>query len=163
MSAPKTSTQTVAERRAAEAQVSALIEKIAPAHVSLVGAARRALRKRLPSAFEVAYEYRDWIVLSFSPSEKGYEGVLAIRADADGVRLCFHAGKSLADPEKLLKGSGSLVRWMELESAAALARPAVKRLIDAAIAQNRVPFARTGRGPVLVRPAAARKRTPRPG
>ena len=102
---------------------------------------RRWLRKRLPTAHEVVYEYRDYFVISYSPNEHGYEGVLAIRASADGVRLYFNRGKELPDPAKLLQGSGKQTRWINLEGASTIARPEVARLIDEAIARNRVPFA----------------------
>ena len=118
---------------------------------------RRGLRKRLPTAHEVVYEYRDCFVISYSPNERGYEGVLAIRASADGVRLYFNRGKGLPDPGKLLQGAGKKARWIHLEGASTLARPAVARLIDEAIARNRVPFARTGRGPVVIRSTAAKQ------
>ena len=97
-------------------------------------------------------------VISYSPNERGYEGVFAIRASADGVRLYFNRGKGLPDPEKLLRGSGNQTRWIHLEGASTLARPAVARLIDEAIARNRVPFARTGRGPVVIRSESAKQR-----
>ena len=93
----------------------------------------------------------DFFVISYSPNERGYEGVLAIRASANGVRLYFNRGKELPDPAKLLQGSGNQTRWIHLEGASTLARPAVALLIDEAIARNRVPFARTGRGPVVIR------------
>lgn len=98
------STQSAVERRSAEAQVRTRITKIAPAHLGLVSAMRRWLQKRLPTAHELVYEYRDWFVISYSPSERGNEGLLAIRADADEVRLCFNYAKELPDPEKLLRG-----------------------------------------------------------
>ncbi len=49
---------------------------------------RLSLRKLLPTAHEVVHEYHNQgaVVVSFSPNEHGYEGVLAIRADADGVK-----------------------------------------------------------------------------
>jgi hypothetical protein len=119
------------------------------------------MRKRLPTAHEVVYEYRDCFVISYSPNERGYEGVLAIRASADGVRLYFNRGKGLPDPEKLLRGSGSQTRWIHLEGASTIARPEVARLIEEAIARNHVPFARTGRGPVVVRSAPAKQSRPR--
>src|SRR3954469_4302458 len=150
-------TQSAAERRAAEAQLGTLIARFAPAHQRLVGAVRRSLRTRLPAAHEVVYEYRDCFVVSYSPSERGYEGVLAIRGSSDGVRLYFNQGKGLPDPEKLLRGSAN-ARWILVEGASTLARPAVARLIDEAIARNRVPFARTGRGSVVVRSTAVKKR-----
>lgn len=152
-----TSPQSATERRAAEAEARTLIAKFAPDHLRLVSATRRSLRKRLPTVHEVVYEYRTWFVISYSPSQHGYEGVLAIRGDADGVKLYFNFGKELPDPEKLLQGS-SRARWIGVERATALARPAVKSLIDEAIARNRVPFASTGRGSVVIRSASAKKR-----
>ena len=152
------STQSAALRRSAEAQLRTLIDKFAPAHLRLIGAMRRSLRKRLPTAHEVVYEYRDWFVISYSPNERGYEGVLAIRADADGVKLYFNRGKELPDPEKLLQGSGKQTRSIDVEGASTLARPEVASLIDEAIARNRVPFERAGRGSVVIRSTSAKKR-----
>lgn len=157
MSTSQLKTQSATERRAAETQLRALVARFAPAHERLVGATRKWLLGLLPTAHEIVYEYRDWIVLSYSPSERGYEGVLAIRADALGVKLYFNQGKGLPDPEKLLKGSAQ-ARWIAVESAAALARPAVVALAREAIARNTVPFAVAGRGPIVLRPATARKR-----
>ena len=152
------STQSVVARRSAEAQLRALVAKFAPAHLRLIGTMRRSLRKRLPTALEVVYEYRDWFVISYSPNEHGYEGVLAIRASANGVSLYFNHGKELPDPEKLLQGSGKQTRSIDVEGASTLARPEVARLIDEAIARNRVPFARAGRGSVVDRAASQRRR-----
>jgi hypothetical protein len=158
MSSSQPSTQTAAARRAAEAELGGLIAKYAPAHQRLIGALRRWLRKRLPTAYEVVYEYSGFFVISCSPTERGYEGVFGIRASADVVRLYFSFSKGLPDPEKLLQGSGSRARWIPLEGMSILSRPAVARLIEEAIARNRVPFARTGRGPVVIRSVAAKKR-----
>jgi hypothetical protein len=153
------STQSAAERRSAEAELSTLIARFAPAHLQLIGAMRRSLRKRLPTAHEVVYEYRDWLVISFSPNERGYEGVLGIRADTDGVKLFFNRCKELPDPAKLLQGSGGQVRSIDVEGASTLARPEVARLIDEAIAHNPVPFESTGRGSVVLsRSTSAKKR-----
>lgn len=150
------STQSAVARRSAEAQARTLIAKFAPAHLRLVAAMRRSLRKRLPTAHEVVYEYRDWFVISYSPNERGYEGVLAIRGSADGVKLYFNQGKELPDPVKLLQGSGQ-TRWINVEGASTLARPQVALLINEALARNSVPFARAGRGSVIIRSASAKK------
>jgi hypothetical protein len=157
MSTSQPSAQSAMARRSAETELRGLIARFAPAHQRLIDTMRRRLRKRLPTAHEVVYEYRDFFVISYSPSEHGYEGVLAIRASADGVRLYFSRGKGLPDPEKLLRGSGQ-TRWLDVEGASTLARPAVAGLIDEAIARNRVPFADTGRGVVVLRSASAKKR-----
>ena len=153
------STQSAVARRSAEAQLRTLIAKFAPAHLRLIGAMRRWLRKRLPTAHEVVYEYHNLgaVVISFSPNEHGYEGVLGIRADSDGVKLYFNRGKELPDPEKLLQGSGKQTRSIDVEGVSTLARPEVASLIDEAIARNPVPFARAGRGSVVIRSTSAKK------
>jgi hypothetical protein len=153
------STQSAVARRTAEAELHALIDKFAPAHLRLIGTIRRCLRKRLPTAHEVVYEYANQgaVVISYSPNEHGYDGVLAIRGDADGVKLYFNQGKDLPDPAKLLQGS-SQTRWIHVEGASTFARPAVVRLIDEALAHNRVPFARAGRGSVVIRSSSAKPR-----
>ena len=158
MSTSQLSTQSAVARRSAEAELRRLIATFASAHQRLIGAMRRWLRRRLPTSHEVVYEYRDSFVISYSPNERGYEGVLAIRASASGVKLYFNRGKGLPDPEKLLRGAGNQTRWIHLEGASINARPAVVRLIDEAIARNRVPFARTGRGPVVIRSGSATQR-----
>ena len=155
-------TQSAVERRSAEAQLRELIHKFAPEYFRLIGAMRRSLQKRLPTAHEVVYEYQNLgaVVISYSPNERGYEGVLAIRADANGVKLYFNQGKDLPDPEKLLQGS-SQTRWIPMEGASTLARPEIVRLIEEAIARNQVPFASGGRGSVVIRSASTKKRRPK--
>lgn len=148
------------ERRSAEDQLRMLIAKLAPAHQRLIGAMRRRLRERLPTAHELVYEYRGFFVISYSPTERGYEGVLGIRASADGVRLFFNRGTELPDPAKLLQGSGNQARSIDVEGASTLARPEVARLIDEAIARNPVPFARAGRGSVVIRSTSVKRRRP---
>jgi len=154
------SAQSAAARRSAEAQLRILISEFAPAHQRLIVAARRWLQKRLPTAHEIVYEYRDCFVISYSPDDRGYEGVLGIRASEDGVMLYFNRGKELPDPAKLLQGSGKQTRMINLEGASTLARPDVASLIDEAVARNRVPFADAGRGPVVIRSTSASKRRP---
>ncbi|MFT3808242.1 hypothetical protein [Arenimonas sp.] len=152
--------KTATEQPTLEAQAQALIAKFAPAHVELTGAVRQKLRKRLPGACEIVYEYRSWFVISYSPNDHGYEGVLGIRGDAEGVKLFFNRGKELPDPQKLLKGSGRLVRSVDLEDANALARPAIVNLIGEAIARNPIAFGGSGHGSTIVRSASAKtKRT----
>lgn len=143
-----------------EAEVRSLIAAYASAHAQLIGAARRWLQERLPTAHEIVYEYRDCFVISYSPNEHGYEGVFALRASADGVQLYFNQGKGLPDPAKLLKGSGKLVRSIPVASAATLVRPEVVALVDEALSRNPVPYASTGRGAVHIRSTAAKQRRP---
>jgi hypothetical protein len=155
MSTSELAPPSAAERRSAEAAALALISKFAPGQEKLVSAVRKWVRKRLPTAYEVVYEYRSWFVFSYSPSDRGYEGVLGIRGDADGVKLYFTQGKGLPDPEKRLRGSAQ-ARWIAVEAASTLALPAVANLADEAIARSAVPFAPTGRGPIVLRSKSTR-------
>lgn len=157
-------TQTTAERRAVEAELRTLIDKHATEHLQIIAAMRKWLRKRLPTAHEVVYEYENLgaVVISFSPNKLGYQGVCGIRATANEVKLYFNSGKGLPDPQKLLQGSGQ-TRWLLVEGVSTLARPAVVSLADEAIARNLVPFASAGRGSVIVQSTSAKKqryRTP---
>jgi hypothetical protein len=156
MTIAEPNSQSAAARRAAEAQLRTLLAKVAPAQQRLTSALRRKLRTRLPTAHELVYEYSDSVVISYSPDQRGYEGVLAVRVSADEVRLYFNRGKGLPDPEKLLRGSGKQTRWIAVESASVLTRPAVAALIDEALARTSVPFARSGRGPVVIRSQATK-------
>lgn len=158
MSTSQKNTQSAAERRAAEAELNGLIDKHAPEHLELVTAIRRKLRKLMPTAYEIVYEYGNLgaVVISFSPSEHGHEGVFGIRAIAKEVKLYFNFGKGLPDPEKLLQGSGQ-TRWILMEDASTLKRPEIVRLIDEAIARNKVPFAPTSHGPVVILSKSTKK------
>lgn len=156
MSTTSQPTQSTSDRKSEEAHLSTLIAKFASKHAQLISAARRSLRKHLPSAYEIVYEYRSWLVISISPSDRGYEGVFGIRADAGGVKLYFNQGKQLPDPEKLLKGSAQ-VRSIDLEDESTFKHPAVANLIDAAIARTRDSFAPDANGPVVIRSESTKK------
>src|SRR5689334_17286830 len=104
MSTSQLTPQSAVARRSAEAELGKLIAKFAPAHQRLVGTIRRWLRKRLSTAHELVYEYADSFVISYSPNERGYEGVFAVRGSTSGVSLYFNRGKELPDPAKLLRG-----------------------------------------------------------
>lgn len=158
MSTSKPNPQPAVARRSAEAELRALVTRFAPRHRRLIGAVRRSLQNRLPAAHELVYEYRDCFVISYSPNERGYEGVLAIRASAQGVKLYFNHGKGLPDPEKLLRGSGAQARWIAVEAASTLSRPAVVSLMGEAIARTHATFERNGRGRIVIRPTAAKQR-----
>lgn len=151
--------QSAAERKAAEAQTHALVAKFSPDNLRLVSATRRRLLERLPTAHEVVYEYRDCFVISYSPSEHGYEGVFAIRGSADGVKLYFQRGSELPDPAKLLRGSGGKSRSIDLEGSSTFARPEVVSLMEAAIALHSAPFASAGRGSIVLRSEAKKPKT----
>jgi hypothetical protein len=143
-----------------ESQLRALIAKFASKDQKLIRAVRSAVRKRLPTANELMYDYSGKLVLGYTPTEHGKDGVLSIAAGPDGVRLYFGGGAHLPDPKELLLGSGG-ARYIPVETARRLAHPDVKALIAAAIDQAKVPLPTKGRGRLIDRSAAQKKRARR--
>jgi len=133
------------------------IAKFSPEHQRLIRAVRRGLRARLPGAFELVYDNYNFFVIGFGPTERPSDSILSIAAGAGGVSLCFIQGARLPDPDKVLLGSGRQTRFVRLESPRALARPAITRLIAAAVAGSRTPL-RGARGRLIIRSVSAKQR-----
>jgi hypothetical protein len=123
-----------------------------------IRSARRALRKRLPTAIELVYDNYNFLVFGFCASERASSCIVSLAAAANGVGLSFMYGATLPDPQKILLGSGSQNRFVRLPTAATLAEPAVDTLIKAAIKQSRVPLPTTGAGYTVIKSISAKQR-----
>lgn len=143
---------------APEKQLAGFIAKFEPGHQVLIRATRRALRKRFSTAYELVYDNYNFFVIGYSPTERPSDSLVSIAAGANGVGLCFIHGAKLPDPERVLLGSGRQTRFVRLESADLLARPAVRALLAAAIARATTPFQATGRGKLIIRSVSAKQR-----
>jgi hypothetical protein len=143
-----------------EAQLGAYLGRFSAKNQKFFKSIRTAVRKRFPAANELAYDYGTHVVISYSPSDHGIEGIVALAARDDGVRLYFTRGAKLPDPKKLLQGSAG-TRYVMLEKLSQLAHPDIEALIVAAIDQSSVPLPSKGKGTLIIRPTAASKR-PRP-
>ncbi len=146
-----------------EAQLQSFNDRFDPKHQKFIRSIRDALRKRFPTANELAYDYSSFFVIGYSPTEHGIDGIVTIAARADRVDLYFSHGPQLPDPKKLLMGSGKQTRFIRLESARQLAHPDVKAFIAAAIELARVPFSSKGKGSLIIKTnkRAAAKKPPR--
>ena len=145
-----------------EAQLQSFNDRFDPKHQKFVRSIRAALRKRLPTANELAYDYSTFFVISYAPNEQGIDGAVSIAARADRVELYFNHGPQLPDPKKLLLGSGKLTRFIRLESAKQLAHPDVEAFIAGAIELARVPYPSKGKGSLIIKTnktAAAKKKS----
>jgi hypothetical protein len=142
----------------AEKQLRSFIEKFEPKHQLLIRAVRKALRKRFPTAYELAYDNYNFFVIGYSPTERPSDAIVSIAAGANGVGLCFLRGATLRDPRKILLGSGNQTRFLRLESADVLSRPEVEALVAAAIAQAKTPLRAAGRRALIIRSVSAKQR-----
>jgi hypothetical protein len=147
-----------AASNSAEEQLRSFIDKFEPKHRATIRAARKALRKRFPTANELAYDNYNFFVIGFGPSERPSDCFVSIAAAANGVGLCFIQGASLPDPAKILSGSGKQTRFVRLPSAAVLDQPEVHALLSVAAEHAGVPLPGSGGGKLIIRSVSAKQR-----
>jgi hypothetical protein len=147
-----------------EAQLRAFNDRFGPKHQKFIRSVRAAVRKRFPTANELAYDYSSFFVIAYSPTDKGIDAIVSIAARADRVDLYFNNGPQLPDPKKLLLGSGKQTRFVRVEAARQLAHPDVEAFIAAAIDHSSVPLPSKGKGSLIIKTnkmVAAKKRARR--
>ncbi len=113
------------------------------------GTFEEAVARAGAHARELAYELRKLIVqvmpdvvempwprmrmASYGVGEKKKsEHFCYISAQKDDVNLGFYYGAELVDPEKLLQGTGKLLRHVKIREAKAIRGRALRRLLEAA-------------------------------
>jgi len=147
-----------ASSKSPEERLKSFIDKFEPTHRATIRAARNALRKRFPTANQLAYDNYNFFVIGFGPNERPSDCFVSIAAAANGVGLCFIQGASLPDPARILSGSGKQTRFLRLPSAAVLGQPEVQALFDVAAGRARVPLSPSGRGKLIIRSVSAKQR-----
>ena len=149
-----------ASGQSAAKQLAGFIAKFSPAIArDARGALSRMARLVPPGTVRLVYDNYNGLVIGFGPNERASDAIVSILVVADHVTVCFiNDGPTLPDPERLLKGSGSVVRHVRLQSAADLDRPALKTLVKTAIARSDVPFAPRGPSKLVVKSISARQR-----
>ena len=141
-----------------EEQLRSFIEKFAPPHQAIIHAARKKLRKRFPTATELAYDNYNFFVIGFGPNERPSDCIVTIAAAANGVGLCFIRGASLPDPARILSGSGKQTRFVRLPSADVLEQPVLHALLNVAAERARVPLPHSGRGKIIITSVSVKQR-----
>jgi Domain of unknown function (DU1801) len=142
----------------AEDQLRIFVKKFEPQHQAIIRAARRALRKRFPTANELAYDNYNFFVIGYGPTERPSDCFVSIAAAANGVGLCFIQGARLPDPAKVLSGSGKQTRFIRLSAIEALERAPIQTLLTVAAEAARVPLSASGRGKLIIRSVSAKQR-----
>lgn len=154
-----------------ETQIAAYFANYPPAMAKLGKALRARLQALLPGLCEIVYYYENQqaFVISYSPTERGFEGVFSLSVYPDVVKLGFGKGAELAksDPHKLLKGSGKTVRLVELGSIADFDRAELQDLIAAALKLANLRLEPGAKGAIIVKAEeqkqrATRTRKPKP-
>ena len=141
-------------------QLAGFLAKFSPAMTGEARAGLTRLRRLLPTgAVRMVYDNWNGLVVGFGPNERASNAIVSLLVVADHLSLCFvHDAPGLPDPDKLLKGSGNVVRHIRLASARDLDRPPIKALVRAAVARSDVPFAGRGRSKLIIKSISPKQR-----
>lgn len=149
----------------AETQLESFFAKYEPAMVKLGKALRAKLRARLPGLFEIVYVYesQNALVISYSPTERGYDGLCSIALNSNGVNLYFTQGALLfeSDPNKLLQGRGKTARHVELNTVADFDRAEIEVLMVAALKLAKLRLNASATSSVIIKAEAQKQRARR--
>ena len=149
----------------AETQLASFFAKYEPAMAELGKAIRAKLRARLPGLSEIVYVYdsQNALVISYSPTEHGYEGLCSIGLYPRWVKLFFGQGALLskADPSKLLQGRGKTVRHVVLNAVADFDRSEIEVLMAAALKLAKLRLDASAKSSVIIKAEAQKQRARR--
>src|SRR5450432_1466103 len=161
MSGTRTGSRSTTSTASPAKQLSDFIAKFDPKVAKLIQGCRAEVRKLLPTAIELVYDNYNFFVIGYASTERASDCIVSIAAASNGVGLSFYYGASLADPLKLLQGSGKQNRFIRLPSAQQLRVPSVVQLIRTAAAQGKTPLASRGGGNTIIKSVSAKQRARR--
>jgi hypothetical protein len=147
---------------APEIQLDAFLDKYTPAIATLARACLAKMRARLPGALQLVYDNYNALAIGFGPSERASEAIFSIALYPRWVTLFFLDGAGLPDPQRVLKGSGKVVRHIVLASAADLDLPAIQHLMARALQRAEAGIDPAAPGRLVIRSISAKQRPRRP-
>ena len=142
----------------AERRLTSFIEKFEPEHQALIGAVRKVLRKRFPTAFELVYDNYNFFVIGYCTTPCASDCIVSLTGAANGVGLSFYHGATLPDPHGVLQGNGKQNRFVRIPRVEVLSQPAVLALIAAAVTQADTPLPSAGTGELVIQSISAKQR-----
>jgi len=143
-------------------QVADFIARYTPQMAEAITACRRKLCARVPRGFELVYDNYNALAIGYAYADKASASLVSIAGYPRWVTLFFLYGKDLPDPEGLLEGDGARVRSVRLKSPEDLDAPAVRRLLDLALAPHEAEFAAAPPLRTVVKAVAEKQRERRP-
>jgi uncharacterized protein DUF1801 len=143
-------------------QLRRAIGQYAPTVRTVANAALSKLRDRLPGATELVYDNYA-LTIAFSPTDRPSHAVIGITMYPRWINLGFMEGALLDDPQRVLAGTGSQFRHVRIAAASDLDAPAIRALIDQAVANAEAPFDPRRRRRVEIRTVSAKQGPRRPG
>ena len=146
-----------------KAELNAFLAKFTPEMAKSTKGVLSRMRKLCPGALELVYDNYNALAIGFADGERVKDVWFSVAVYPKWASLFFFKTLPLKDPEKLLQGAGSTTRHIVLkDGAATLAEPAVAALIAQALDKAGQPFAKGGRGRIVVKSVSAKQRPRRP-
>ncbi len=145
-----------------QAQIDGFIDRFTPEIAAQGRAALVKLQQRVPGATIMVYDNYNGLVFGFGPTPRAGAAILSLLFVPRWLTLCFLQGVHLADPDRLLVGSGNQVRHIRLTGPEHLDDPRIIGLIVGAIAQARPPIDPAAPGGVVIKSISAKQRARRP-
>lgn len=146
----------------AEKQLASFLAKYTPEIAELARDLRARMQALYPSALELVYDNYNALAIGYSPTEKTSEAIFSLALFPRWVSLFFLQARGLPDPERLLKGSGSVAKHVVLPSVDTLDHPVLRQLMDEAVARAIAPFPATGRHRLIIKSVSQKQRPRRP-
>ena len=144
--------------------VADLIARFPPHIADAITSCRRKLCARVPRGFELFYDHDNALAIGYAHADQAAASPVSIACHPRGVSLFFLHGRDLPDPEGLLEGEDARrVRSLRLKMPDDLDRPAVRRLLDLALAPHAAAFAAAPPLRTVVMATPDRQREPQSG
>ena len=147
---------------APQKELDGFLDKYLPEIAEQARACLKILRGRLPGAMQLVYDNYNALAIGFGPSEKPSEAIFSLVLYPRYLRVFFLQGTKVPDPDKLLQGSGNVVRHIRLTGPADLDRPEISHLMAAALESARVPLNPAAPGKLIIRSVSPKQRPRRP-
>jgi hypothetical protein len=122
----------------------------------------KKMRGLYPTSLELVYDNYNALAIGFGPTERASDAIFSIALFPRWVSLFFLQAEGLPDPDKILRGSGNVAKHVVLASHDALSEPAVRALMQVAVARAKVPFNAQGARRLIIKSISEKQRTRRP-
>lgn len=146
-----------------EKHLAGFIARYSPEIAALAEAVLVKMRERLPGAVELVYDNYNALAIGFGPGEKTSDAIFSIALYPRWVSLFFLQNATLLrDPEKLLKGSGKVVRHIALKDASDLDKPAIQKLMAHSLKLASEPIDPANQNRIIIKSVSNKQRPRRP-
>jgi len=90
---------------------------------------RALVLEEMAPCYENIYDAYSAVAIGYGTSERLRDGIFHIAVYSKHVNLCFNDGATLADPNRILEGSGNQIRHIKIRTLADIKRPELRAYI----------------------------------